>query len=164
MNPAANRQLRVALRGVVGLLFLWAAVSKLGNPTEFLGALYAYELPISRGALKLAAVVLPWTELLCGLMLLADFRTRSALVCTLGMIAVFLAATGQAWARGLEISCGCFDLSFLGQGKTATSVRLALESVPSAFLRNLLIATACFWMLRKNPLPGQSAARVEPAS
>jgi len=30
------------------------------------------------------------------------------------LFAVFTVATGIAWARGLHISCGCFDLGIFG--------------------------------------------------
>lgn len=151
MKPSTAQRLRFVLRVLLGLLFLWAALGKLANPTEFLGAIYAYQLPLSRGILKFAAVVLPWTELICGLMLLADFRTPTALVCTLGLILLFLAATGQAWARDLQISCGCFDLRFLGLGENRTGITEAIESVPFAFFRNLLLAAASLWILRNDP-------------
>ena len=61
---------------------LWAAVSKLANLTGFLGAIYAYDLPLPRGFLKLIAVILPWVELLCGLSLVSRVWTDSALAMT----------------------------------------------------------------------------------
>jgi len=51
---------------------------------------------------------LPWLELVCGLSLLTGFWPESTLGVILLLMAVFLAATGQAWVRGLEIDCGCF--------------------------------------------------------
>jgi uncharacterized membrane protein YphA (DoxX/SURF4 family) len=128
-------------------LLIWAALSKLAIAHETLGHLYAYELPLPMGVVKLAAVVLPWVELLCGLMLLAGWETESALLVVVGLVTVFLVATGQAWARGLDISCGCFDLRLLGLDPEGGLARF-LESPAIAFLRNLVLAALTAWLLR----------------
>ena len=58
--------------------------------------------------LNLLAITLPWIEVAAGLFLvLGIWKRASALVITVLMI-VFLAAIGQALARGLDIRCGCF--------------------------------------------------------
>jgi putative oxidoreductase len=135
------------LRWLLGALFLWAAVSKLANPTEFLGSVYAYQFPLPRGWLKFAAVVLPWVELLTALMLLAGFWLEAALSLTFLLLSVFFLGTGQAWLRGLSISCGCFDLNLVGLGN-AENLKKVLESVGFAFVRNGLLAGLSFFLLR----------------
>ena len=137
------------LQILVGVLLLWAAVSKLSNPTEFLGSIYAYELPLPKQLLKLAAVTLPWLELLCGLALLASVWTAEALATTLLLLSVFVLATGQAWARGLKISCGCFDFSLIGLDKDHSPVVKFLESPGFALLRNLALSAVTFVLLRR---------------
>lgn len=136
------------LRGLLGLLLLWAAVSKLANPTEFLGSIYAYELPLPPAALQGAAIILPWVELLCGLLLLAGFWTPTALALVTGLMMLFVAATGQAWARGLDISCGCFNLEILGLPNRLPGLVKFMESVGFAFCRNLLLAGVAGYLLR----------------
>ena len=119
---------------VLGALLLWAAISKLANPT-------AYALPLPDMLLRLGAMALPWAELLGGLLLLADLWRDAALAAALGLLVLFAAATGQAWARGLDISCGCFDLRLVGLGAQAAF----LDSVRFAFVRNLaLLAAAAY--------------------
>jgi putative oxidoreductase len=137
--------LRTSLRWLLGVLFLWAAISKIANPTEFLAAIYSYQLPLPRSILQLAAMALPWLELLCGLLLLANVWLESALGCVLGLLVLFLAATGQAWLRGLDITCGCFQLGFLGLSPTASTTQF-LESTAVAFVRNLCLAAASGWL------------------
>ena len=139
MRFPARVNFKTAVRWLLGLLFIWAAVSKLANPTEFLGSILAYDLPLPGVLPKLAAVVLPWLELLCGLSLLANFWPESSLGVMFVLFLIFIAATGQAWARGLDISCGCFDLSILGisgDGKTMEFI----ESATFAFFRNIVLA------------------------
>jgi len=139
------------IRGGLALLLLWAAVSKLGNPTAFLGSLYAYDLPLPRGLLKLVAVSLPWVELLCGLLLLGRVWAESALWLLGGMLIVFLVATGLAWGRGLEISCGCFNVSLLGINPLDAGWVEFIESPGFAFVRNLILLAATAFLLRHGP-------------
>ena len=148
MNPATKRFLAVALRCLLGLLLLWAAVSKLANPTAFLGSLYGYDLPLPRTVLKAVAVALPWTELLCGLLLLAGAWLDTALALFTAMLGVFVLATAQAAWRGLEISCGCFDLSLLGFGDAAAGALRWIESPTFALVRNLGLLAGALWLLR----------------
>lgn len=147
MNSTLNRLLRWLLAG----LMLWAAVSKLANPGEFLGSIYAYQLPLPRPLLQIVAVVLPWVELLCGLLLLAGVWTEAALVLVTGLLAVFVVATGQAWLRGLDISCGCFNLKILGLHESLPGLVKFLESVGFALLRNCVLLALAGLLLRRQP-------------
>ena len=137
------------MRWLLALVMLWAAVSKLANPTEFLGSIYGYELPLPRVLLQTAAVVLPWVELLCGLLLLAGFWSQTALLTVTGLLGCFVIATGQAWARGLDIACGCFNLQIFGLQERWPGFVRFLESVAFAFFRNLLLAGFAFVLLRR---------------
>jgi putative oxidoreductase len=136
------------LRCLLGALMLWAAVSKLAQPTEFLASIYAYDMPLPRSWLQLVAVVLPWLELLCGLLLLANVWSETALAVIISLLAVFVLATGQAWARGLDISCGCFNLKIFGADASTGLVKF-IESPGFAFFRNLLLVLLAFALLRR---------------
>ncbi len=143
---ARQPQVRRGLQVAVGVLLLWAAVSKIGNPTKFLGDVLAYRVPLPRLILSFVAAVLPWVELLCGVLLLTGSWLEAALGLALGLFGVFLAATGQAWWRGLQISCGCFDLKLLGFSAESGLVRF-LESPGFAFFRNLFLVSLAGWLL-----------------
>jgi uncharacterized membrane protein YphA (DoxX/SURF4 family) len=149
MRTGQPINLESGLRWLLALLMLWAAVSKLANPTEFLGSIYAYELPLPRSWLQVAAVVLPWVELLCGLLLFAGFWSQTALLAVTGLMALFVIATGQAWVRGLDISCGCFNLKIFGLTDALPGLVRFLESVSFAFFRNLLLAGFAGFLLRR---------------
>lgn len=156
----------VVTRWAVALLFIWAAISKLANPSEFLGSIYAYELAAPQAALKLLAASLPWIELLSGLFLVAHPSPRSALFALLILVLTFLAATGQAWARGLSIDCGCLDLSWLGLD-VQSPLYGTLHSVELAFGRNLLLAALLLLLLRLHPptpAPDQSPLQTHGSS
>ena len=136
-----------ALRWLLAVLLVWAALGKIANLQEFHANVAAYRLPLPAAMIRLAVTVVPWLELLCGVLLVAGTMRRAALLCTVGLCAVFVLATGQAWARGLEISCGCFKLDFLGEG----AAKQVLESVQFAFGRAVLLLAAAVWLLRSRP-------------
>jgi putative oxidoreductase len=150
MKTVTSHKVESGLRWLLALLMLWAAVSKLANPTEFLGSIYGYQLPLPRPVLLTAAVVLPWVELLCGLLLLAGFWSQTALLSVTGLLAIFVIATGQAWARGLDISCGCFNLKIFGLSERLPGLVRFLESVSFAFFRNLLLVGLAGFLLRQS--------------
>ena len=126
-----------------------AAASEFANPTEFLGSIYAYQSPLPRVVLKTAAVVLPWGELLCGLLLLAGFWSQTAILTVTGLMVLFVFATGQAWARGLDIACGCFHLQIFELQEWLPGLVHFLESVSFGFFRNLLLARLAGFLLRQ---------------
>jgi hypothetical protein len=142
----AGARLPTLLRWVLGGLLLWASLSKLANLQEFSSGLAGYQLPLPASALKLVAVVLPWLELLCGLMLLARVHLRAALLWTIVLFGSFALATGQAWARGFTISCGCLNFDFLGLEGNAFGG--FLESAAFACLRALLLGAAAVYLYR----------------
>jgi uncharacterized membrane protein YphA (DoxX/SURF4 family) len=51
---------------------------------------------------------LPLVELALGLLLLLGLGTRLAAALTALMMVVFIVGIASAWARGLQIECGCF--------------------------------------------------------
>ena len=150
MKITFELDLKVAVRWLLGLLLIWAALSKLANLQDFYGGLLAYRLPLPDFFLRAVAACLPWLELLCGLMLLSQVRSEAALVWALLLFGVFVLATGQAWARGLDISCGCFILQLLGLGESDGLGKL-LHSVQFAFFRALLLAVGAIYLLRGQP-------------
>jgi uncharacterized membrane protein YphA (DoxX/SURF4 family) len=110
MKLTSQIDARTALRWMLGAVLVWASLSKIGNLIEFHSDLMAYKLPIPSALLRFAAIVLPWLELLCGILMIAGTARRAAVLWAVVLFAVFVLVTGQAWARGLDISCGCFKL------------------------------------------------------
>jgi putative oxidoreductase len=153
VNTSFNFNKRTALRWLFGLIFLWSGLSKVANLQEFYGSLLTYGLPLPEMFLKVTVVVLPWLELLCGLGLITGIWTEAVLAWTMGLFLLFAMVTGQAWARGLEISCGCFDLRLLGlsPARTEALTRFA-QSAGFAFVRSLLFTAGGLYLLRR-PLP-----------
>jgi len=86
---------RLILAGVL----LWAGGAKLGDLGGSVRAVNAYQL---------APYEMPFVEVALGLLLLVGLATRVVAAVTGALLVVFIAGIASAWARGLNIDCGCF--------------------------------------------------------
>lgn len=157
----------LAARLLVGGAFVVLALAKIRQPPgEFLKLIEQYGLlphdpPVF---LNLAAVVIPWVELLCGLALLAGVMVRGAAALLALMLVAF---TGAIVLRTLEIQqaqhlafcavrfdCGCGTGVVLICRKLAENAALLLLSVV-ALLSNSRRFCLAGWLARRAtpPLP-----------
>lgn len=88
-------------------MWLVAGSIKLIDPAQTYLAVSGYEL-LPDSAVPVVATALPLIEVSLGLLLLTGLATRALAVCSALLLAGFIAAVAQAWARGLNIDCGCF--------------------------------------------------------
>ena len=92
---------------LVGGVFVYAGVLKIMDPVQFAYDIDNYKiLPWTIGVGL--AFYLPWVELLAGVALIVRRFYSGAASILLALIAIFIAATIAAKARGLDITCGCF--------------------------------------------------------
>jgi hypothetical protein len=92
---------------LVGGVFIYAGAIKILDPVQFAYDIDNYKiLPWTVGVAL--AFYLPWLELLAGVTLIFRRFYAGALSILLALIAIFIAATIAAKARGLDITCGCF--------------------------------------------------------
>jgi len=146
MRIARELTWRMVLRWVLAVVLVWAALSKIANLNEFYLNIRLYQLPAPDPLVRVVAMVLPWLELLCGILLIGGTARRAALLWVMILFAGFVVATGQAWARGLDISCGCFKLDFLSEDTAKF-----FESVKFAFFRAVLLLTGAGYVWRTKP-------------
>jgi uncharacterized membrane protein YphA (DoxX/SURF4 family) len=128
--------LATAARLLLGGVFLVAGAVKLPDPAAAVRAVRAYRL-LPEALVGPVAFGLPVVEIAVGLALLAGVFVRTAALASALLLAVYLAGVGSAWARGLQIDCGCF-----GGGGT---VAAADTAYPTEVLRDgalLLVALA----------------------
>ena len=123
-------------RLVISATFILAALPKIQDPAAFAVSVEGYRMVTANLAMWIA-LALPWLELVTGFgLLIPQIRRGSALVITL-LLAVFIALHASAWARGLDINCGCFNAH-------------ESEKTPDYFwliLRNIGLLTACIFVL-----------------
>lgn len=93
----------------LGLAAVWlvSGVLKAIDPDATYVAVRAYDV-LPKAGVTVVATVLPWLEIVLGLLLLAGVAVRTVAVASAMLLLVFVAGVTQAWARGLSIDCGCF--------------------------------------------------------
>jgi putative oxidoreductase len=113
MRPArilSHPALLLLCRLVLGTVFVIAAVPKIAHPDSFATSVEAYEL-LPLAAVNIAAIIIPWIELICGLFLIAGVYLRPSSALLGVLLGVFIIAITVAVLRGLNINCGCFGES-----------------------------------------------------
>jgi putative oxidoreductase len=101
--------LRVALRLILGGVFIYAAWDKLIHPDYFAENIMDYEM-VPKSLVNLMAVWLPALELVLGICLVAGFWTQAVALLLGGLCAVFIGAIAVALLRGIPLhACGCFS-------------------------------------------------------
>ncbi len=130
---------RLILAGV----FIYAGVIKGTDPVAFAGQVANYQL-LPYAWNYLVAAILPYIELLCGMLLLLNKRVRPAVLVLFVLNLVFMLALSSLIVRGIDIDCGCFN----PDSESKTSPLMALWR--DAGLMLLLISV---WMLRYRQHP-----------
>ena len=87
-------------RWVLGICFVYLGLNKAWNPTDFLKAVHQYGWVDQTLFLTWIAVLLPWLEVFCGLLLLVGFWVRGAAFVVFGMLVFF---SGIILHRALRI-------------------------------------------------------------
>jgi hypothetical protein len=104
----------VRVQIALGAVFVASAIPKLVDPPAFAHMIYNYRL-LPGTLVNALALVMPWIELLVGILLvLGAWRREAALVAAL-LLVVFLGAIGWNLLRGHAIDCGCFDVRSAGK-------------------------------------------------
>jgi putative oxidoreductase len=94
---------------LLGALFLLSSISKIQNPAKFMDAIEAYKL-LPAVMIHPMAIIIPWLQIICGLFFIFDIYAQSTAFILSGLLVVYTAAIAQAFARGMSMDCGCFDL------------------------------------------------------
>ncbi|ACH37603.1 hypothetical protein Gbem_0575 [Citrifermentans bemidjiense Bem] len=138
---AVKRYLPVAVRIALGGIFIYAALPKIADPVTFAGSVASYQiLPYFWS--YFTAAVLPFLELICGVLLVSGYRVRACALIVAALNVVFMAALASLIVRGLDIDCGCF-----GGGKTSPWLALSRDAV------FLAMAGAVLWFEEKRTPP-----------
>jgi uncharacterized membrane protein YphA (DoxX/SURF4 family) len=131
--------LGTAGRLVLAVVLLWAGAAKFGDLGASVRAVNAYQLMPYELA-RVIGAALPFVEVALGLLLLVGLATRVVAAATAVLMAVFIAGIASAWARGLNIDCGCFG----GGGELAAGVQpsYGLEIARDVALLAIAVALA----------------------
>lgn len=131
---------------ILGVVFVSLGLQKAVNPADFLKAVHGYGWWQGTLLLTWVAALLPWVEVVCGLLLLIGLRVRGAAFIVFGMLVVF---SGLVLQRALHLhqttgipfceirfDCGCGNGEVLVCRKLVeNSLLLALAGVAYAWRR-----------------------------
>jgi uncharacterized membrane protein YphA (DoxX/SURF4 family) len=102
-------------------------------------AVNAYDL-MSWETAKVVGAVQPFLEIAIGLLLLIGIATRLSAAIAAVLLVIFIGGIISAWARGLQIDCGCFSKGGeLTGGRTAQYGLDILRDVGFGVLAGILL-------------------------
>ena len=98
------------LRLLLGVLFIYASIDKIKSPEKFLKILYNYQL-LPYMLLNPIAIILPWLECIVGISLITGIFLEGGVIWANLLLIIFFLALLIDFLRGMNINCGCFNLS-----------------------------------------------------
>ncbi|VHO01424.1 hypothetical protein LC603019_01352 [Lawsonella clevelandensis] len=133
----------VSLLARLALAAIWIVSGSLkaSDMMETRVAVRAYQV-LPDWAVPSVAFMLPALEILLGIFLLLGIKNQWMAIVSAVVFAVFIVMIVQAWARGLQIDCGCFG----GGGYDASANHLTYLSEIARDLAFMVFAVwlACF--------------------
>jgi uncharacterized membrane protein YphA (DoxX/SURF4 family) len=141
---AAVDVVAILVRLGLGIVFVYMGVQKVLHPVEFLKLVKQYDLVTAPPWLNLIAAMLPWFEIICGLLLIAGVAVRGV---SLNLLLMLIPFTIIIFRRALDISktanlaftsvkfdCGC------GSGEVVIWQKL---------LQNIALILHAIWLLTR---------------
>lgn len=107
-NPPPSALLWTRL--ILGSIFIYASADKILHPTAFAQMVHNYQI-LPDSLINLTAIILPWVELVMGLLLIFGLWLPGATLLSNLMLLTFTGALALNAARGLNVQCGCFGSS-----------------------------------------------------
>jgi uncharacterized membrane protein YphA (DoxX/SURF4 family) len=132
-------------RFFLGGVFIYASYDKIINPDDFARIVFNYQI-LPHNLVNLAAIILPWIELIVGLCLIIGWWIPGAVVIVTALLIVFISASLFNLARGLDVHCGCFSAGVL----ETTSARLSILRDTFFLAVSFFLIYMVFWVKKKS--------------
>jgi len=95
---------RVALAGI----FIYASWDKILHPKDFSAVVRDYRI-LPDILVNIPAIILPWLELMLGVLLLAGRLREGTLLLVNALLITFWITLVVNYFRGIDVGCGCFS-------------------------------------------------------
>lgn len=141
---SVGRWVGVVARVVVGAVWIVAGLLKLPDPAASVRAVRAYDL-LPEAIVPTVGHLLPVLEVVVGVCLVLGVLTRGAAVLSSVLFVAFIVGIASAWARGLQIECGCFG----GGGASAN----ASDEYPWEIARDIGLLLLSLWLVWRPRTP-----------
>ena len=107
MNFIRSLNLPLIFRVILGIIFIYASYDKILDPAGFSKNIHNFHVtPIA--VENLAALIIPWMELIIGVFLIFGVFLEGSTSITIGLYIFFILILSQAVFRGIDVHCGCF--------------------------------------------------------
>lgn len=106
----SSRAVQILCRLVLGGIFIYASIDKIAHPGAFADIIHQYRL-VPDLFIHFMAVVLPWLEMVTGILLVFGLFPRTAAIILSALLGVFMVVLVVNAIRGFNFSCGCFTTS-----------------------------------------------------
>lgn len=133
-----DRWFLLAMRLIIGGIFIYAGIIKIQQPLNFADSIASFRM-IPSHSINIFVLGLPPLEVIVGLMLIFNWKSRLAALAIFLLTVVFAIALGQALIRGLEVDCGCF-----GSGKPS------ILKTGASLGRDILLMVGSSWLYIAN--------------
>ena len=127
INLSQRSLLALFSRIVLGVVLIYASIDKIIHPDAFAKLIGNYNV-LPFGLENVVAIILPTLELIVGCCLILGIMLDGSAIITAGMMIVFIFALSQAMIRGIDVSCGCFNVSEAEEG-SQIGVRRIIEDI-----------------------------------
>jgi uncharacterized membrane protein YphA (DoxX/SURF4 family) len=114
-------------RAVVGGIFIYASLDKIAQPELFTKIVQGYRI-LPREIVPLFSFILPWIELVLGILLLVGLLIRGSASVAAFLLAVFISAILIKAAQGSISDCGCFSV-IPGRANLSASILLLRDFI-----------------------------------
>lgn len=101
-----NKYIQICVRIIVGGVFIYASIDKIGDPITFAKQISNYHI-VPFGLENTIAILLPWIEIIAGLFLISGLFIQGANQWISLLLFSFIILMIQAIIRGYNIECGC---------------------------------------------------------
>jgi len=98
----------LAGRLFLGGILIYAGIGKITASSLFAEVVYNYQI-LPNALVNLTALVLPWIEMVLGILLIGGIWLPGAVLLTNILLLTFSGILVFNFSRGLNISCGCFS-------------------------------------------------------
>ena len=129
-SPRIKDLALAVVRIALGVLFAWAALTKLPNMELFAEETANYRM-LPASLVSLFAVCVAGVEVLSSALLILGIAARAAASVIAVLLVAFIVALSQALLRGIDLRCGCFGGAELASwGTVARDVAMLGFCVP----------------------------------
>lgn len=137
---------------LLGGMFLVSGALKAWDPASFYRSIEGFQILPAVHALGMA-YYLPYLEMLVGLGMVIAIKPRECAVVVAALLGFFIVALISAWARELNIECGCFGSANPVTGLWEPLLRDGVLAVATAYVIKRRFQADC--------MPGSHAERSE---